>query len=140
MAATAAQQVAKRFARFGYSTIPAHNRQAIKRLLLDYLGVAIAGSQTESGRIACRFAAMQRGRAESTLIGANTRVPAMLGSFANAISSHSIELDDVDVLALFHFSPPVFSAGLAVAERERANGKQLLAALVAGCEMMERVS
>ncbi len=37
---------------------------------------------------------------------------------ANAISSHSIELDDIDVLALFHFSPPVFSAALAAAERQ----------------------
>ncbi len=68
------------------------------------------------------------------------RVPVTLGRFANAISSHSIELDDVDVLALFHFSPPVFSAGLAVAERENASGRQLLVALAAGCEMMERVS
>jgi 2-methylcitrate dehydratase PrpD len=61
-------------------------------------------------------------------------------SFANAISSHSIELDDIDVLALFHFSPPVFSAALAVAEANGATGKDLLTALAAGCEMMERVS
>src|SRR4029079_16148713 len=50
------------------------------------------------------------------------------------------ELDDIDVLALFHFSPPVYSAALAAAERESANGKQLVTALAAGCEMMERLS
>ena len=61
-------------------------------------------------------------------------------AFANAISSHSIELDDIDVLALFHFSPPVYSAALATAEYAGANGKQLLTALAAGCEMMERAS
>ena len=44
------------------------------------------------------------------------------------------------MLALFHFSPPVFSAGLAAAEFAGANGKQLLTALAAGCEMMERAS
>jgi 2-methylcitrate dehydratase PrpD len=44
------------------------------------------------------------------------------------------------VLALFHFSPPVFSAALAVGEAVGANGEQLLTALAAGCEMMERVS
>jgi 2-methylcitrate dehydratase PrpD len=61
-------------------------------------------------------------------------------SFANAISCHSIELDDIDVLALFHFSPPVFSAALAVAEAFQASGRALLAALAAGCEVMERAS
>ena len=78
--------------------------------------------------------------AETTLIGADARVAMTHGAFANAISSHSIELDDIDVLALFHFSPPVYSAALAAAERQHANGKSLLAALAAGCEMMERVS
>ena len=106
----------------------------MKRLLLDYLGVAIAGSQTASGRIAREFAAMQGGKPETTLIGGTARVPMTLGSFTNAISSHSIELDDIDVLALFHFSPPVYSAALAAAERQAASGKQLLAALAAGCE------
>src|SRR5262245_57870623 len=126
MAATAAQQAAKHFAGLKYNAVPQESRRAVKRLLLDYLGVALAGSQTESGRIACRFAQVQGGKAEATLIGARARVPVTLGSLANAISSHSIELDDIDVLALFHFSPPVYSAGLTVAEREHADGKQLL--------------
>jgi 2-methylcitrate dehydratase PrpD len=140
MATTIAQQVAQHFCRLDYRKVPEPNRHAVKRLLLDYLGVAIAGSQTESGRIACEFAKVQGGKAEATLIGAGARVPMTHGSFANAISCHSIELDDIDVIALFHFSPPVFSAALAAAEREGAGGKQLIAALAAGCEMMERVS
>jgi len=112
----------------------------VKRLLLDYFGVAIAGSQTGSGKIAGRFAESHQGVGESTLIGSGARVPATVGAFANAISSHSIELDDIDVLALFHFSPPVYSAGLAVAEKCNASGQQLVTALAAGCEMMERAS
>ena len=97
---------------------------AVKRLLLDYLGVAIAGSQTESGRAARMFAQCGGRKAEASLIGDTARVPAALAAFANAISSHSIELDDIDVLALFHFSPPVFSAALATAEQHSASGKQ----------------
>ena len=137
---TIAQQLSKHFSQLDFGSVPESGRHAMKRLLLDYLGVAISGSQTESGVVACKFAEVQGGKPETTLIGANARVPMALGSFANAISSHSIELDDIDVLALFHFSPPVFSAALAAAERQGANGKQLLAALAAGCEMMERVS
>lgn len=140
MPETIARQLARHFSTLDYRKVPEPNRRAVKRLLLDYLGVAIAGSQTESGRIACQFAEVQGGKPEVTLIGSGKRVPMALGSFANAISSHSIELDDIDVLALFHFSPPVFSAGLAAAQRQGANGQQLIAALAAGCEMMERTS
>ncbi len=140
MSTPIAQSIARHFSALAYESVTEQARIAVKRLLLDYLGVAIAGSQTESGRIACRFAEIQGGAAEATLIGARARVPATLGSFANAISSHSIELDDIDVLALFHFSPPVYSAALSIAERQNAGGKQLLTALAAGCEMMERLS
>lgn len=140
MGMTYAQQLARRFSALSYEDVTAYSRRAIKRLLLDYLGVAIAGSQTESGRIAGRFATAQGGAAQSSLIGSGGRVPMANAAFANAISSHSIELDDIDVLALFHFSPPVFSAALAAAEHMGASGKELLAALAAGCEMMERAS
>jgi 2-methylcitrate dehydratase PrpD len=110
-------------------------------LVRDYLGVALGGSRTDSGKIAARFAVETGGTAEATLIGGSgERVPAVHAAFANAIASHSIELDDVDILALFHFSPPVVSAALAAAERVGASGEDFILAVVAGCEMMARVS
>lgn len=138
--ATLADQLGAHFSRFQYADLTADTRKAVKRLLLDYLGVAVSGSQTESGKVARAFAAVTGGHAEATLIGGTGRVPAMQAAFANAISSHSVELDDIDVLALFHFSPPVYSAALATAEQAGASGKDLLVALAAGCEMMERLS
>lgn len=137
---TIAEQVAAHFNAFNYEGLSEASKKAVKRLLLDYIGVAISGSQTESGKVARKFAAITGGYTESTLIGGDVRVPAMQAAFANAISSHSVELDDIDVLALFHFSPPVYSAALATAEQLGANGKELLVALAAGCEMMERLS
>lgn len=137
---TIAEQLAHHFEAFDYASLSEDTKKAMKRLLLDYLGVAASGSQTESGKVARQFAASIEGRSESTLIGDTIKVPAMLASFANAISSHSVELDDIDVLALFHFSPPVYSAALATAEQVGADGKALLVALAAGCEMMERLS
>jgi 2-methylcitrate dehydratase PrpD len=137
---TLASRLAGHHAKLKYAQIPAGSRAAMKRLLLDYLGVALAGSQTDSGRIAREWASLQGRASEATLIGGGNRVPVAAASFANAISCHSIELDDIDVLALFHFSPPVFSAALAIAETTQASGKDLLTALAAGCEVMERVS
>jgi len=140
MAKTIAEQLAAHFSTFTYDTLTPQARKAVKRLLLDYLGVAVAGSQTGSGKVARQFAASTGGHQQATLIGDGARVPAMQAALANAISSHSVELDDIDVLALFHFSPPVYSAALATAEQVGADGRALLAALAAGCEMMERLS
>ena len=140
MKQTSAERVAQHFHDFSYARVPLATRDAVKRLLLDYLGVGLSGSQSESGRIAREFAKTQGGVEQATVIGGNMRVPAVLASFANAISAHSIELDDIDVLALFHFSPPVFSAALAVGEAVGASGEAVITALAAGCEMMERVS
>jgi 2-methylcitrate dehydratase PrpD len=137
---TYAQQLATRFSALTLNQVDPKSRAAVKRLLMDYLGVALAGSQSESGHIARRYAKEQGGKAQARLIGDSARVEVTAAAFANAISSHSIELDDIDVLALFHFSPPVFSAALAAAEHSGADGRDLLTALAAGCEMMERVS
>ncbi|MEI6319294.1 MAG: MmgE/PrpD family protein, partial [Pseudomonadota bacterium] len=90
---TLARQLAEHHGRLSWNDVPEAGRQSMKRLLLDYLGVAIAGSQTESGVIARTYAGLQGKGPEATLIGGRARVPVAAASFANAISCHSIELD-----------------------------------------------
>src|SRR5258708_3933679 len=138
MSQTPSEMLADHFTGIAASDLPPKLIADAKALVLDYLAVAVAGSQTDSGAIAARFATETGGKTEATLIGHAGRVPAVHAAFANAISSHSIDLDDVDVLALFHFSPPVVSAALAVAEREQASGADFIAAVALGCEMMAR--
>ncbi len=140
MSDTIAEVLAQHYANLAAADIPRKVKDDCRTLVRDYLGVALGGSQTGSGRAARQFALEVGGKPESTLIGYGDKVPAVHGAFVNAISSHSIELDDVDILALFHFSPPVVSAALAVAEREGSSGEEFLAAVVVGCDMMARAS
>lgn len=137
---TIAERLARHFSSLDFDGAPAARVIDAKRLVQDYLGVALGGSRTESARIAAEFAILTGGKAEARLIGNGAKVPAVHAAFANAIAAHSIELDDVDVLALFHFSPPVVSAALAVAERQGSSGRDFLAAVVGGCEMLARAS
>lgn len=137
---TIAAQLGEYFSSSKASDFPESGIAEMKRLLIDYLGVALAGSQTDSGRIAGDFALGMGGVPEATLIGRADRVPAVHAAFANAVSEHSIELDDVDDEALFHYGPPVYSATLAVAQATNAGGAETLAAALAGCEMMNRLS
>lgn len=120
--------------------IPEETAHEAKRLLLDFLGVGLAGSREDSGRIAADFAASIGGVAQATLLGRGQRVPALHAAFANAIASHSVELDDVDEVALFHHGPPIVAAALATAELAGASGSELIAAIVAGSETMTRLS
>lgn len=137
---TAATELAEHFTAADPGPVPAEQVTQMQRLVLDYLGVGLAGSRTDSGRIAADFAAETGGAPQAGLLGRCGRVPAVHAAFANAVAEHSIELDDVDELALFHYGPPVVSAALAVAQWQRSSGTQLLAAILAGCEMMARLS
>ncbi|WP_164730497.1 MmgE/PrpD family protein [Pelagibacterium montanilacus] len=140
MTQTRAETLAAHFVSMRSRDLPETRIERAKVLLLDYLGVALGGSGTASGKVAAEFSARQGGRQGATIIGDGRRVPPMQAAFSNAIASHSIELDDVDILALFHFSPPVVSAALAVAEETGASGADLLKAIALGCEMMSRAS
>src|SRR6185436_349315 len=98
---TISAQLAQHFCGFGYARLPGESKRSLKRLLLDYLGVTIAGSQSDSGTIARAFAKLDGGKAQSTIIGDGARTTAAQAAFANGISAHSLELDDIDVLAYF---------------------------------------
>jgi 2-methylcitrate dehydratase PrpD len=123
-----------------YPDLPTPVTHEATRLVLDFLGVALSGSDSESGRIAAGFAARLGGPREATLLADGSRVAAVHAAFANAIASHSIELDDVDDLALFHHGPPIVAAALAVAQATGAGGTEFLTSVVAGCETMTRLS
>jgi len=123
-----------------YSSIPSTLLEVMTVLLFDYLGVALGGIQTESGRIAAEFSKDFGEKGEATIIGFGYRVSAPTAAFANAILSHSIELDDVDSLSYIHFGPPIISAALAMAERGKVDGEDLLVSLVAGCDITARLS
>lgn len=125
---------------FCYENIPEKTRHNVKVLLMDYLGVATKGTTTATGNIVREYFSEKGGRPETRLFNSQVYLPAESAAFANAVSSHSLEMDDIDRLAFFHFSPPIYSAALAVAEMTGADGKKLITALSAGVEMMERLS
>ncbi|HEY6491881.1 MAG TPA: MmgE/PrpD family protein [Trebonia sp.] len=123
-----------------FADLPATAVHEAKRLVLDYVGVTLAGARSEPGTLAGRFALAQGGPAQARVLGHREPVSAVNAAFANAIAAHSLEFDDIDGQALFHSSAPVVSAALAVAEMEHAGGRELLTAVLAGCETLARIS
>jgi 2-methylcitrate dehydratase PrpD len=68
-----------------------------KCLLVDYLGVTIAGTRTESAQAVCRMVlndTYNLGPGRCTIIGTSARSSPERAALANGTASHSIELDD----------------------------------------------
>lgn len=134
------ETLAKYAANLKYEDIPKETIDLVKVLILDYISCAYGGVQTESGRIAAEFAREFSEKGKCTVIGYGYKSAPYNAAFANAILSHSIELDDVDVLAYIHTGPQTVSSALAAAEWVNASGKDFLVGVTIGSEFVNRIS
>ncbi len=109
-----------------------------KMCLLDTLGTALFGSRQIAGKTVAEFVEEMDSKEESTVVG-NGKACATHASLANGTMAHSFELDDAYSPAIHHPGSVVVPAALSVGEREGSDGKEIIAAIVAGYEVMNRI-
>ncbi len=119
------------------NSIPADAAFVARQSLLDWLGVALAGSSQPLAEILRAQVLEEGGAPQATLVGSGEAVSASQAALVNGAASHALDFDDVNGMG--HPTVPVLPALLALAERDRRNGRDLLAAFVAGVEMETRV-
>lgn len=118
--------------------LPRKAMEDAKYFTLDWLGSAIAGTQTQPGRIVLAHAAEQSG-AHSSVVGLTGLKGTQAAAFANGAVSHITETDDVHRGAVLHPAVVVIPAALATAERLGSRGEDFLASVVLGYEVAIRV-
>lgn len=120
----------------GYRTdsMPCEVILVAKECLLDWLGVALAGSREPISRILLEEVLENGGGAQATVIGTGPKVTAQQACLVNGAAGHALDYDDVLEMMLGHPSAPVLPTVLAVGERQHVSGSQVLAAVVAGVE------
>ena len=133
------EKLAVHAANLRYEDIPQEVIEKAKDCLLDQIGVELIGSTLDWNKIAYRYVVDMGGRAESTIVNYGTMAPALDVAFVNATFGQGCELDDVGFGAGGHLSAATVPVGLALSEKERVSGKELLAAIVAGCDIMYRL-
>ena len=121
-----------------YEDIPREVIDRAKRQILDVIGVALAGSTQEVGKIALDFVQCTGGTPECVVWGTKLRTSSPQAAFVNGIDCHATDYDDM-WLPGAHPTGVTFPAALAVAETVRASGRQLLAAQVAAYEVMGKL-
>lgn len=109
-----------------------------KYYTLDWLGSAIAGTETKPGRMLLAYAASQAGQG-ATVIGLGEQRNADLAALTSGGLSHIVEMDDLDRASVVHPAAPVIPAALALAEREGRSGLDFLTAVVLGYEVSIRI-
>jgi 2-methylcitrate dehydratase PrpD len=112
-----------------------------KYLLLDYLGVAIAGSRVESFQPVYRLIAKSSPSGTCTIIGTPAKTSAEFAALANGTAAHSVELDDTHQAGSIHPGVVMFSTAIAVSETHpEIDAGQFAAAVVAGYEVATRLA
>jgi len=133
------EKLAQHVAAARYEAIPAEALEAAKLFMLDTLAVSWAGSDAPGCREAHALLVEEGGRADSTAWAYGGRLPAAASAFINGMSSAALDYDALGRNASVHVNITVLPAALALAERQRASGRDFLAALVAGSDVMYRL-
>lgn len=145
MSIDSAASATVRLARFAATTplggVPAPTRHRLKECLLDFVGNAVFAAVFAESSPAFRAGTLALGheRGDATVVGEPGGWSPMQAALLNGAYAHTLDFDDTNTWGCLHPGAPVIAAALAEAERARASGQQLLAALAVGYEVACRV-
>ena len=118
--------------------IPAEVRERAKHVILDEMASATFGRGRVAGDLAARYAMSFGGTSESLILGTRVRVPAPYAALANGTAGHADEVDGAHVVG-GHPGASIVHAAVAMAERQRASGAELINAVVLGYDVGVRL-
>ncbi|MGL6278331.1 MAG: MmgE/PrpD family protein, partial [Gaiella sp.] len=136
---TAAETIARWSTALTLDDVPEEVREHAKLHVLDTLGCGLAAHATGVAGEGRSTMGELGGEAQATVIGAAERMPAANAAFANAMLCHGLDFDDTHSDSVSHVSTVITPAALAAAEQVGASGRDALAAIVAGNEVVCRV-
>jgi 2-methylcitrate dehydratase PrpD len=123
-----------------YDNLPDNVRARAKLAILDWAGSALAGCDSDSARAVGGLMEELGGAPEATVVGRRMRLPALHAALLNGVQAAVYEVDDVHLDCRVHPGLAVVSAAFALAEREGAHGRRLIEAVVAGYEVIVRLT
>ena len=131
-----------------FEELPPEVVSRAKDLILDAIGVMLAGSCEAGGRILQSYVRQMGGREEATVVAGGVRGPAAAAALVNAAAGHALDYDSIQLSSWpgtahgirIHPTVPTLAAALAVGEPMGISGKSLILACVIGIEVACRVT
>lgn len=136
----ASRQLAAYVAGADAAAIPSEVWTMARMLLLDQLGCQVAGVELPWSKHVFEALCPLSATGSSTVVRHEDRLAPDAAAFINSAFGHSNESDDTHLKSPTHPGAVVIPAAVAVAEQAGASGRELLAAIVLGYEVMLRVS
>jgi 2-methylcitrate dehydratase PrpD len=137
---TTAQTLAEFAVGLSYDEIPAEVIERAKDCVIDTVAACVFGSEQPWTKTVIGYAQRNSAAGECSVLGTPIKVRAPFACLANGASAHAFELDALCEPSVgIHPSAALAVPGLAVSQGRRKSGKELLAALVAGYEVLYRI-
>lgn len=105
-------------------------RERARELILDFFGVALAGSRLDSSISAKRIVEGREGSGLAVVLESEIRTLPEVAALINGTAAHATELDDVTRESSLHPGVTVIPAALAVAEASNASIGDFVVAVV----------
>jgi 2-methylcitrate dehydratase PrpD len=124
-----------------YEELPPQAVLHAKMIVASTFASAACGIDIPSASLIRDLEMERGGRGEASVwFHGNSKLPLVGAARVNAMMSDAAASDDSDLRNIVHAGTPMTAAVLACAERERASGKEVLAALVLGYEAAGRIA
>jgi 2-methylcitrate dehydratase PrpD len=136
------RELARFVAAISYDSLPVTARERVKALALDLAGIMLRARHEAESTPAMIAAATRLGLAggHCTVFGDTAGYAPAGAAMVNGTLAHSLDFDDTHAPGSLHPSAPIVPAAFAAAEMTGADGKALIAAIVAGYEVQIRLS
>ena len=121
-----------------YDSLPAEVVRAAKEIILDGVGVMLAGSKEEPPRIVAEYAREMGGSPQCTVFGYGFKTSPPMAAFVNGVSGHVLDYEPMWHPAT-HATSPTLPSILALAEMRDSSGKDAIRALAVAFEVQGRL-
>lgn len=121
--------------KYTYDRLPTETLEVARHCLLDFFGVALAGSSELLVNILVETVAQSENADEAGLIGRPERASRLTAALINGAAAHALDYDDTHTAMSGHPTVPIMPALLALCEVNNADRKSLLESFVAGVEL-----
>jgi 2-methylcitrate dehydratase PrpD len=119
--------------------IPSDVRERVCELILDVLGVGIAGADSPPATIARKCMEAQTSFKDATLWGGREKSSIYGAAFINGTSAHAYDYDDTHNWAEIHISSILVPCLLALGEKIKISGPKMIEVYTAAYEVMARI-
>jgi 2-methylcitrate dehydratase PrpD len=120
--------------------LPKPVAEKTKHHLLDTIAAMVSGSRLLPGEKAIAYAKTLGGAPQALVIGSDIVTNAEQAAHVNGMLAHADETDDSHAPSLSHPGCAIVPAALAMGEREKSSGTQLLRAIALGYDLCARIN